>query len=114
MTYKELWLKERLSTKPALSEDEQLLIELLTDSSAHENDLSGAIDILEMLLSLDALLPLLDLLKDTTRPLRIRQQAARAINKIGADYVTTELVVIKTSVSTELRELAAIALHPCR
>ncbi len=110
MTEKEQWLKERLKASPPLSEDERWLIDLLADRLVHENDLSGAIDTLEMLLSLDALPALLNVLKDTMRPLQIRQQAARAVHKIGADYVNTKLIELKTSDLPELRKLAAIAL----
>ncbi len=69
----EEWLEKRISGKPLLDRDEQMFIDLLMDRSAHKNEISGAIDILEMLLSLDALPNLILLLKDETRIMRFEK-----------------------------------------
>jgi HEAT repeat protein len=102
--------RSRSKEKPVLSKDECWPIELLENNVAHENDLSSAIDTLELLLSLDALLPLLIFMMDETHSKKLRKQAAKAISVIGNEYIETELKALLSSPSSELRLLAEIAL----
>jgi hypothetical protein len=110
MNEKEKWLKERLNTIPVLEEGEKQCIDCLNDKQILEADLSSCIDVLEILLSLDALLPLVNFMKDGQHSLSLRKQAAKAISVIGSDYIQTELTVLLASPSSELRMLAEIAL----
>jgi len=71
---------------------------------------SGAIDTLEVLLSLDALPSLLNLMEDAKHSRVLRKRAARAISVIGSDYIETQLRALLASSSSELRSLAEIAL----
>jgi hypothetical protein len=109
MNDKEKWLSERIKEKPTLDKNELWCIELLASNSAHENDVSGAIDTLEVLLSLDALPSLLNLMEDAKHSRVLRKRAAKAISVIGSDYIETQLRVLLAS-SSELRSLAEIAL----
>jgi hypothetical protein len=110
MNEKENWLKERIKGKPNLDKNELWFIELLANNSAHENDISGAIDTLEVLLSLDALLPLLSLMKNEKHNMSLRKQAAKAISVIGSSYIETELKTLLSLQPSELHLLAEIAL----
>ena len=110
MNDKEKWLQERIKDNPSLNSDELRLIKLLANGSTHDNDLSGAIDSLEMLLSLDALPALLNIMRDSHHSMQIRKQAATAIATIGNEYIETELKLACISPSIELRSLAETAL----
>jgi len=111
MNDKEKWLKEHLAASRVLDVGERQSIDGLNSKAISEADLSSCIDILEVQLSVDALPPLVELMKDSSRQISIRQQAARAIHKIGVDYVRSELENLNTSNSEELRHLAKIALE---
>ena len=113
MNENENWLRERISSNPDLDKNERWFIELLANESAHENDVSGAIDTLEMLLSLDALMPLLSLVRDSNRSVSLKKQAAKAISVIGSSYLETDLKKMLNAYSPELRLLAQIALTGC-
>ncbi len=110
MNKNEKWLKERLSTTPVLEEGEKQCIDCLKDTQISEANLSSCIDVLEVQLSLDALQPLVSIMKDDRRSLSLRKRAAKAISVIGSDYIQAELTMILASSSLELRLLAEIAL----
>jgi len=110
MNDREQWLKEHIKTASAIDPAEKPFIDGLTDKNLSENDVSSCMDCLEVLLSLDALLPLVNFMKDGERSMTLRQQAAKAISAIGSNYVETELRALLTSPSPELRLLAEIAL----
>lgn len=94
-----------------MNEDEKWFIERLSSRDVSEADLSSSIDTLEMLLSLDALVPLVSLISDSSRSAEIRERAARAIGKIGPSYVRPELDKLKSTGSPETRALVEIALQ---
>lgn len=96
---------------PGTDKDTEEVIARLYDTSLSDADLSSCISILEMVLSLDALSPLISLMKSASCTLSVRQQAARAVAKIGADYVENELAELEKADSAEVRHLAAIALQ---
>lgn len=98
-----------------MDKNEKWFIERLSKAETSEPDVSGCIVVLEMLLSIDALPPLVRLMETPSRTLQIRQQAARAVYKIGADYVKHELAKLEQSGSAEIQHLRVIALtgdHP--
>ena len=109
MNENEKWLKDRLKTSPALDEGEKQCIDRLSKEHL-EADLSSCIDTLEVLLSLDALPPLLNFMKAGKHSISLRKQAAKAISVIGSSYIETELTALLTSPSSELHLLAEIAL----
>ncbi len=94
-----------------MDENEKWLIDRLGNRRISEADLMSCIDVLEVLLSLDALPALLAVMKDSSRSPQARAWAAKAINKIGPQYLKAELAEISNSAFFELRELAAIAIH---
>ena len=58
MAEQEQWLQERTGAKPILDATEQAVIDRLADKRLPEADLSSCVTCLEVLLSLDALKPL--------------------------------------------------------
>jgi hypothetical protein len=94
-----------------MDENEKWFIDRLDDRRISEADLVGCIDTLAVLLSLDALPALLAVMKDSSRPPQARAYAAKAINKIGPEYLKAELAELANSASFELRDLAGIAVH---
>jgi len=93
-----------------MNEDEKWYIERLSSRDVSEADVSSCIDTLEMLLSLDALMPLVSLIGDSSRSLEIRQRAAIAISRIGPSYVRQELDKLKSIGSPETGALVEMAL----
>jgi HEAT repeat protein len=110
MNEHEKWLKERTDAGATIDPAELPFIERLGNKDLSEADLSSCIESLEVLLSLDALLPLIDFVKDEERSMSLRRRAAQAISMIGSSYVETELRALLSSPSSELRLLAEIAL----
>jgi hypothetical protein len=109
MNENEKWLKERLKTSPTLDKDEKWCIVCLNDKHISETDLSSCIDLLEVLLSLDALPSMLNYMKANKNSISLRKQAAKAVSVIGSSYIETELKILLASSSAELRFLAEIA-----
>jgi HEAT repeat protein len=93
-----------------LDSDTVAVIARLYDTSLSEADLSSCISILEMLLLLEALPPLLNVMKSETYSTRLRRQAAEAIARIGSKDVADELVELLSSASPLLRSFAQSAL----
>ena len=110
MNEQEQWLQERANAKPVLDATEQAVIDRLADKSLSDAALSSCISCLEVLLSLDALKPLIVFMTDDDHSVSLREQAARAIALIGSDYVQSELLALLSSPSPELRRLAGMAL----
>jgi hypothetical protein len=90
--------------------DEQSCIDGLQDRNASDADHISCIEILEVLLSLDALSTLVQILSDDTRSYSVRQRAALAIHEVGADSVTDDLARFSRSRDAVTRELAGVAL----
>ena len=86
------------------------VIARLYDTSLSDADISSCIGILEMLLSVEALPPLLHLIKSQSYNFHLREQAAKAIAVIGSNYVEKELKALRVSASPELSRLVDIAL----
>jgi HEAT repeat protein len=107
----ERWLKKRLKSRPVLDEGEKWMIDNLAAGSLADPDLSGCIDTLEVLLSLDALPTLVHFLNDSKHDIALRTQAAKAIATIGSSYVEIDLTALLSSHSPELSLLAKIALN---
>ena len=107
----EKWLITRRRSNPALDEGERYIINRLAAVQMPEADLSSCIDVLEVLLSLDALQSLVTFIKDARHSISLRTQAAKAIANIGSSYVESDLCALLSSPSAELRLLADIALN---
>jgi len=93
-----------------MDENEKWFVERLSKPGISEAEVSGSIDALEVLLSVDALSSLVKLLGDLSRSNTIREQAAKAIYKIGANYVLKDLFELEKSASPEIKKLVSIAM----
>ena len=94
-----------------MDNDERWYIEKLTEPSASEADQINCIEVLEVLLSSDALLLFVQLLADTARPSAVRRRAAEAIHQLGADSVQDELIQLSGSGDATTRKLASVAAN---
>lgn len=110
MNEHEKWLANRMTTTQILDHGEKHCIDHLAQKSVLDADLSSSIDVLEVLLSLDALPALLRFIKDEARNISLRRRAAKAISVIGSSYIETELRTLLSSPSSDLRLLAEVAL----
>jgi hypothetical protein len=89
----------------SIDHDTAEVIARLYDTSLSDADVSSCIGILEMLLELGGLAPLLNVMKSEGYSASLRQQAAKAISVIGSNHIETELRVLLSSPSSELRRL---------
>lgn len=110
MNKNEQWLRDHLKAPAALDKEERECIDRLVENDKTEADLSSCIDVLEVLLSLDALPSLLNFMQDGRHSMFLRERAAKAISVIGSSYIETQLTALLDSPSTELHLLAEIAL----
>jgi hypothetical protein len=94
-----------------MDRNEKLFIDSLRDRNATNSDILSSIEALEVLLSLEALPVLVEIIVDESRPITLRERAARAINAIGPDYIVDELQRLAISDIVELRRYAHIALR---
>jgi len=90
--------------------NEQWYIDSLKDSSAPESDQFNSIEVLEVLLSLDAIPILVQVLSDETRSFALRRRAAEAIHAFAADIARDALIQLGNSESKIIRELARVAM----
>ena len=93
-----------------MSEDDRWFIDSLSDRNKLDADVSSSMDVLEVLLSVEALPALVKLIGDTSRSISLRERAARAIKTIGAEYVAEELVTLEQDKCEDIRRCANIAL----
>jgi HEAT repeat protein len=93
-----------------MNADEQSCIEGLQDRSTSDADHVSCIEVLEVLMSLEALPILVQVLSDRTRSSAVRRRAALAIHELGTDSVKNDLVRLGESGDATTRELANIAL----
>lgn len=110
MNEHEKWLANRITTTPISDEGEKKCIDSLTKKNISDAELWSSIDVLEVLLSPDALPALLSFIKAEERNILLRRRAAKAISVIGSSYIETELRTLLSSPSSELRLLAEVAL----
>jgi hypothetical protein len=111
MNEKEKWLQERINKATPVDPTEQPFIDRILEKEGSEAELSSCIDCVEVLLSLDALVPLLNFMKDEQQSMTLRKHAAKAISAIGSRYVETQLEALRASPSSDLRLLAEIAIN---
>ena len=98
-------------TDNTVDADTTEVISRLYDPSLSDADISSCISILEMLLEIGGLAPLLNVMKNESYSMPIRQQAAKAIAAIGNNHVEKELKALRGSVSPpELNQHVDIAL----
>jgi HEAT repeat protein len=88
--------------------DERKFIDDLSKRDISDADLISSIEVLEVLLSVEALPALVRFVSDKSHSDILRERAARAINTMGSKYVMND--ILEWEQSNELCVFAKIAL----